>query len=64
VWGPMCFHGMGMWGRRLNFFVVVVAGEGTSGGDKDDRYWREKRKRRLTERIEVSVCFALDLIWN
>jgi hypothetical protein len=23
----MCFHGMGMWGRRLNFFVVVEAGE-------------------------------------
>ena len=34
----MCFHGMGMWGRRLNFFVVVEAGEGTSGGDKDERF--------------------------
>ena len=34
----MCFHGMGMWGRRLNFFVVVEAGEGTSGSDKDERF--------------------------
>ena len=27
-----------MRGRRLNFFVVVEAGEGTSGSDKDERF--------------------------
>ncbi len=37
----MCFHGMGMWGRRLNFFCGGGGrwtGEGTSGGDKDERF--------------------------
>ena len=60
-------HGIGMWGKRWKFLVVVEAGEGTDGCEKEKGcdLWiilERERKEELTEKIGISVSFVC-LIW-